>query len=164
MFDQNVTHVHRVNTLVDGVQTPSMVVVLTFSKPIPYSVTMGFRSFVVRAYFPKPMQCINGHRINHTMARWEFPVRCPKCAGSHSPPSNRESKAKCINCQRTPTSRVNFFPNLYLKFEWPKIRQGKQRLSSLCPSPSSVLFADSAPPEPSVFELAQQKKMIVWIL
>lgn len=58
----------------------------------------------------------------------------------------------------------NFFPNLYLKFEWPKIRQGKQRLSSLCPSPSSVLFADSAPPEPSVFELAQQKKSIVWIL
>lgn len=74
MFDQNVTHVHRVNTLVDGVQTPSMVVVLTFSKPIPYSVTMGFRSFVVRAYFSKPMRCINGHRINHTMTRWESPL------------------------------------------------------------------------------------------
>lgn len=40
--DQHVTHVHRFNTFIDGSQSPSTLVVLTFTKQIPHRVTMGY--------------------------------------------------------------------------------------------------------------------------
>lgn len=98
--EKNVVNVHRIIKNMEDIQPPSTIIVLTFSQPIPYRVTMGYRSFVLRAYFPRPMQCFNCHRIGHTIIRCKLPKRCPSGAGSQPPSTNCESKAKCINCQK----------------------------------------------------------------
>ena len=158
---------HRVNKFADGVQSPSTAVVLTFSQPIPYRVTMGYRSFVVRAYSPKPMQCSKCHRIGHTAARCKFPARCPSCGGSHSPAANCESKAKCLNCQTdlhltgSPLCPAYISHLNALKFARANnvsMFEAKQRLSTLR-STTQTSPPASGPAVPSAIELAQQKEI-----
>jgi hypothetical protein len=165
--DQHVTHVHRVNKFVDGVQSPSTVVVLTFSQPFPYRVRLGYRSFVVRAYSPKPMQCSKCHRIGHTVTHCNFPARCPSCGGSHPPAANCESKAKCLNCQKdlhltgSPLCPAYISHSNALKFARANnvsIFEAKQRLSTLR-SPTQTPHSASGPAAPSAIELAQQKEI-----
>ena len=165
--DQHVTHVHRVNKFADGVQSPSTVVVLTFSQPIPYRVTMGYRSFVVRAYSPKPMQCSKCHRIGHTATRCNFPARCPSCGGDHPPAVNCDSKAKCLNCQselhRTGSPLCPAYISHWNALKFARANnvsmfEAKQRLSTLRSTTQTPPPA-SGPAVPSAIELAQQKEI-----
>jgi len=74
----------------EGMRKDSELVILEFEEEVlPKNVTLGFMSYSVREYVPKPMRCYNtrcyrwyeDHEYGH--CNHEQP-KCCNCGGSHS--------------------------------------------------------------------------------
>ena len=61
-----------------------MHVVLDFEEEVlPKKVTLGFLSYTIREYIPKPMRCYNCQRFRHTAKTCKGRRRCARCGEDH---------------------------------------------------------------------------------
>ena len=82
-----------------GVREDSESVLLEFEEEIlPMKVTLGYLSYSVREYVPKPMRCYNCQRFGHTAKYCKGKRRCPKCGEDHEFKDCRQEQPKCCSC------------------------------------------------------------------
>lgn len=79
-----VLNVQRLKTTKEGVMRESETVSIEFEgENIPKKVFLGFMSYPVRMYIPKPMRCFKCQRFGHTAKNCNRQRRCARCGGDH---------------------------------------------------------------------------------
>lgn len=72
---------------------------MQFEKTLPKSVQIGYMSYSVREYIPKPIRCYKCQRMGHTAQQCKGKMRCARCGGQHEyGKCEKETKIKCCNC------------------------------------------------------------------
>lgn len=98
-----VVSVQRMKTSRDGEVKDTETVSIEFEEEIlPKKVYLGFMSYPVRMFIPKPLRCYKCQRFGHTAMNCNRQRRCARCGGDHDygkcgsgvPP-------KCCNCGGT---------------------------------------------------------------
>lgn len=65
----------------------------------PNKVFLGFLSYPVRVYVPKPLRCFNCQRFGHTAKTCKEKRRCARCGGDHEyGKCGIGVQPKCCNC------------------------------------------------------------------
>lgn len=94
-----VTVEKRLSTRYQGNVVDSLSVLLQFEGAIPDKVKIGFLSYPVREYIPRPLRCFKCQRFGHIAGQCRAKPRCAKCAGEHEyGKCEVEAKVKCCNC------------------------------------------------------------------
>lgn len=89
----------RIQVTREGERKDSEHVILEFEDEIlPKKVTLGFLSYTVREYVPKPMRCYNCQRFGHTAKICKGRRRCARCGGNHEYGQCDHDQPKCCNC------------------------------------------------------------------
>ncbi len=65
---------------------------------LPSKVMLGFLSFNVREYIPKPTGCHNCQRFVHIAKNCQGRRRCPRCGGDHEYGQCNHEQPKRCNC------------------------------------------------------------------
>lgn len=82
-----------------GVRNDSESVLLDFEEEmLPKKVTLGFWSYSVREYVPKPMRCYNCQRFGHTAKYCKGKRRCARCGEDHEYRQCSHEQPKCCSC------------------------------------------------------------------
>lgn len=69
----------------EGTKVDSQSVLLQFEgEALPKKVTIGYMSYFVRPYVPKPLRCYNCQRFGHIAAMCKETRRCARCGGNHN--------------------------------------------------------------------------------
>lgn len=91
--------VRRLQVTREGVRKDSESIVLEFEEEVlPKKVTMGFFSYSVREFVPKPMRCYNCQRFGHTAKTCNSKRRCARCGEDHEYGQCKHEQPKCCNC------------------------------------------------------------------
>lgn len=92
--------VQRMKTKRDGVVKDSETVSIEFEEEsVPKKVFLGFMSYPVRMFVPKPMRCFNCQRFGHTAKNCKRQKRCARCGGDHDYGlCGSGISPKCCNC------------------------------------------------------------------
>lgn len=78
---------------------PTGSVVLSFRGDcLPDKVYLGFQSFNVNEFVPRPMRCYKCQRYGHVANNCRGSVRCPKCGGSHGYDQCSKESPSCLHC------------------------------------------------------------------
>lgn len=95
-----VVNVKRMKTTRDGEAKDSKTVLLEFGEVVvPKKVFLGFVSYPVRLYVPKPLRCYNSQRFGHTAKICNRQRRCARCGGDHDYGNcGAGVQPKCCNC------------------------------------------------------------------
>ena len=89
----------RIQITREGVRKDSEYVVLEFEEEvIPKKVALGFISYSVREYVPKPMRCYNCQRFGHIAKACKGRQRCATCGEDHEYGQCNHEQPKCCNC------------------------------------------------------------------
>lgn len=95
----NLKGARRMQITRDGVRKDSELVILEFEEEVlPKNVTLGFLSYGVREYVPKPMRCYNCQRFGHTAITCKGRRRCARCGEDHEYGHCNHEQPKCCNC------------------------------------------------------------------
>lgn len=79
-----VLNVQRLKSAKEGVMRDSETVTVEFEgEHVPKKVFLGFMSYPVRLFVPKPMRCYNCQRFGHTAKNCNRQRRCARCGGDH---------------------------------------------------------------------------------
>lgn len=65
---------------------------------LPEKVQIGYLSFTVKQYIPKPLRCYKCNRFGHVASKCRGNERCAKCGGSHTAANCSNTFVKCVNC------------------------------------------------------------------
>lgn len=80
----NVISVVRMKATKEGLKVDSESVLIHFEEGnLPRKVFLGFISYPVRAYVPKPLRCFNCQRFGHLAKNCKEKRRCARCGGDH---------------------------------------------------------------------------------
>nr|XP_055046932.1 uncharacterized protein LOC129432503 [Misgurnus anguillicaudatus] len=83
----------------EGQRQESLSILLTFEGKIPEKVQLGYLSYTVREFIPKPLRCFKCQRIGHVAAVCRGKVRCSRCGDEHEYDKCPENAViKCCNC------------------------------------------------------------------
>ena len=94
-----VTVEKRLSTRYQGKIVDSLSVLIQFEGAIKDKVTIGYLSYPVREFVPRPLRCFKCQRFGHIAGQCRAKPRCAKCAGEHEyGKCEAEAKAKCCNC------------------------------------------------------------------
>lgn len=95
---QGVVGVYKYEKTIEGVKSPSGVILLTFDlyNP-PQSLEISWYKVKVREYFPNPMRCKNCQLLGHTKKRCKG---SPSCVNCNLPPHAETecTRTYCANC------------------------------------------------------------------
>lgn len=96
----NVMKVQRLKSNKEGVLRDSESVAIEFEgENIPKKVFLGFMSYPVRAYVPKPLRCYKCQRFGHTAKNCSRQRRCARCSGDHDYGNcGTGTPPKCCSC------------------------------------------------------------------
>jgi len=82
----------------EGMRKDSELVILEFEEEVlPKNLTLGFMSYSVREYVPKPMRCYNCQRFGYTSMTCKG-RRCARCGEDHEYGHCNHEQQKCCNC------------------------------------------------------------------
>lgn len=74
-------------------------VIFTFSgKVLPERVYLGFLSFRIKQFVPRPLRCYKCQRFGHVSGVCRGARRCPTCGKDHNFDECGEKEMKCVNC------------------------------------------------------------------
>lgn len=107
LADQGVSNVKRIKRKVNGSDTNTSVLVLTFAKTTyPKHVKVGVLRVVTRPFYPNPMQCYGCFVYGHVRSKCPGPRRCYNCSNEYHD-ETCETNPRCVNCngEHRPTSR-----------------------------------------------------------
>ncbi len=91
--------VRRLQVTREGVRKDSEGIVLDFEEEVlPKKVTLGFLSYSVREYVPKPMRCYSCQRFGHTAKTCKGRRRCARCGEDHEDEQCNHEQPNCCNC------------------------------------------------------------------
>lgn len=94
-----ITNAKRLIKNKEGKRYESLSILLTFEGKIPERVQLGFISYSVREFVPKPLRCFKCQRIGHVAAVCRGRMRCPKCGDEHEYDKCPDNAVrKCCNC------------------------------------------------------------------
>lgn len=86
-------------TVRDGTRSDSDGIVIFNGEILLTKVTLGYLSYNVREYIPKPVRCYNCQRFRHLAKVYKGKKRCARCGGNHGyEECNRSAHPKCCNC------------------------------------------------------------------
>lgn len=90
----------RLQTFRDGIKQDSESVMLEFEDEIlPNKVTLGYMTYNVREFVPKPMRCFNCQRFGHSASTCKRKRRCARCGEDRDyEQCRKEIQPKCCNC------------------------------------------------------------------
>ncbi|CAJ1066432.1 uncharacterized protein LOC113119923 [Xyrichtys novacula] len=96
----------RLKTTCEGEKCDSLSVLVTFDEErLPERVHIGYMSYGVRLYVPRPLRCFKCQKYGHVAAVCKGRQRCGKCAGEHEyGKCEIGAKIKCCNCGGEHTS------------------------------------------------------------
>lgn len=96
----NIVSAQRLQVTRDGIKEDSLSVLLQFEGGVlPGKVTIGYMSYPVRLYVPKPLRCYNCQRFGHVAIMCNETRRCARCGGNHNYGQCGENvPPKCCNC------------------------------------------------------------------
>ena len=101
---------------------------LTFSRPLPPSVSLVGHIYPVTRAIRSPPQCtLNCHRIGHTTRNCQYEARCKSCGEPPHADAVCPNSARCINCSLT--SHVTGSPLCPLFIENKEINKLASELS-----------------------------------
>ncbi|KAL0148948.1 hypothetical protein M9458_055752 [Cirrhinus mrigala] len=95
-----ILNAQRLQTTREGTKVDSQSVVLQFEgDATPKRLTIGYMSYFLRPYVPKPLRCYNCQRFGHVAAMCKEKRRCARCGGNHNYGQCGEGVLpKCCNC------------------------------------------------------------------
>ena len=95
-----IKNVQRMKATREGVKKDSETVLIEFDgQAIPKRVFLGFMSYPVRMYVPKPLRCFNCQRFGHIAQYCKEKRRCARCGGEHEyGKCGTGVQPKCCNC------------------------------------------------------------------
>jgi len=74
-------------------------VILQFSgNSIPSRIYLGFQSFTVQEFVPRPVRCYKCQRYGHVATNCRGSARCPKCGESHGYEECTTETPSCLHC------------------------------------------------------------------
>lgn len=80
-------------------RTPLNSVILHFKGTVlPQKVFVGFLSYNVKQFIPRPLRCYKCQRFGHTALICKSQVRCPTCGGPHEFKDCNATVRKCCHC------------------------------------------------------------------
>lgn len=90
----------RLKVTREGVKRDSETVLIEFEgENMPKKVYLGYMSYPVRLYVPKPMRCFNCQRFGHIANYCKEKKRCARCGGEHDyGKCGTGVQPKCCNC------------------------------------------------------------------
>lgn len=96
----NVMKVQRLKSNKEGVLRDSESVAIEFEgENTPKKVFLGFMSYPVRIYVPKPLRCYRCQRFGHTAKNCNRQRRCARCGGDHEYGNcGTGTPPKCCSC------------------------------------------------------------------
>lgn len=95
-----VKSVLRMKTTRDGTKKDSETVLIeSEGNFVPNKVFLGFMSYPVRVYVPKPLRCFKCQRYGHTAKVCKEQRRCARCGGDHEYGKCGDGvQPRCCNC------------------------------------------------------------------
>lgn len=96
-----IVQLQRMTTIKDGgKKRETETVMIEFEGDIlPQKVLLGYMSYPVRPYVPKPLRCFKCQRFGHMAKSCREKVRCARCGGGHEYGKCGEGvRPKCCNC------------------------------------------------------------------
>lgn len=99
-----IINAQRLKTTKEGVEKDSETVLFEFDEDnIPKKVFLGFLSYPVREFVPKPLRCFNCQRFGHIARNCKEQRRCARCGGDHEyGKCGTGVQPKCCNCEGAP--------------------------------------------------------------
>lgn len=95
----NLKRARRLQVTRDGARKDSEYILLDFEEEVlPRKVTVGYLSYNVCEYVPRPVRCYNCQRFGHTAKVCKGRRRCAKCGEDHEYADCVQKQAKCCNC------------------------------------------------------------------
>jgi len=90
----------RLKTTREGVKKDSGTVLIEFEGDnMPKKVYLGYMSYPVRMYVPRPLRCFNCQRFGHIANNCREKKRCARCGGEHDyGECGTGVQPKCCNC------------------------------------------------------------------
>lgn len=90
----------RLKTTREGMKKDSETVLIEFEgEHMPKKVYLGYMSYPVRMYVPKPLRCFNCQRFGHIANNCKEKKRCARCGGEHDyGKCGTGVQPKCCNC------------------------------------------------------------------
>lgn len=87
-------------TVRDGTRSDSEGILIFFDDEVlPSKVTLGYLSYRVREYIPRPVRCYNCQRFGHVAKICKGKKRCARCGGNHGyEECNQSTQPKCCSC------------------------------------------------------------------
>lgn len=107
LSSQGVVDVFKYERTIDGIKSPSGVVLLTFDLyNLPETLDVSWYKVKVREYFPNPMRCKNCQLLGHTQKRCKGSA---SCVGCNLPPHEETQCTRifCANCAENHPSSSN---------------------------------------------------------
>lgn len=99
LSSQGVVDVFKYERTIEGIKSPSGVVLVTFDLyNLPETLDISWYKVKVREYFPNPMRCKNCQLLGHTQKRCKGTASCVGC----NLPPHKESQCTrilCANCE-----------------------------------------------------------------
>ena len=100
LASQNVSHLHRISVLREGVRKTTGTFILTFNTPTPpKTLKIGYLQVRVDTYIPNPVRCFNCQRYGHFKTSCSRPATCEKCGEEGHSGDTCEGSPRCVNCQ-----------------------------------------------------------------
>lgn len=92
--------VDRLKATNEGAKVDSESILIHFEEDdLPRTVFLGFISYTVRAYIPKPLRCFNCQRLGHMAKNCKEKRRCARCGGDHEyGKCGNGVQPKCCSC------------------------------------------------------------------
>ena len=100
LASQNVSHLHRISVVREGVRKNTGTFIVTFNTPIlPKTLKIGYLQVRVETYIPNPVRCFNCQRYGHFKTNCSRPATCEKCGQEGHSSDTCEGSPRCVNCQ-----------------------------------------------------------------
>lgn len=95
-----IKNVRRLQTFKNGEKTYSESILIEFDEEnLPERVYLGYLSYNVREYVPRPIRCFKCQRFGHTAQTCKGKRRCARCGEDHEyEECNKSRQPKCCNC------------------------------------------------------------------
>ncbi|XP_056270945.1 uncharacterized protein LOC130194087 [Pseudoliparis swirei] len=95
-----IVNAQRMKMTREGVKMDSESVLIEFEeKNVPNKVFLGYLSYPVRVYVPKPLRCFKCQRFGHIANNCKEKRRCARCGGDHEyGKCGTGTQPQCCNC------------------------------------------------------------------
>jgi len=102
-FEINADSVRRMKRRINGYLEDTPNVIISYTDHLPDHVNIGFMTFRVRIYIPRPFRCTRCQMFGHAADSCWRPACCPRCAGNHEfdqcqIKAEEPENHKCRNC------------------------------------------------------------------